>query len=238
MTKEEPVKHRGAAAAMRDRVTEDALYARFRAFFLTAEVSRRWNLWTDVPWEGVKRDAGAALTDAVEAAYLEELLLPDVSAQTTRALRSSRGRAWFVTHWSYEEGKHLLALGEWFLQTGKRTDEMLKDLSDRALGDRPRELPFGDPLAVMADALVREYAEIQRYQRLRQAALAEPDPALVALCDRVLADEEAHREFFRDALHTIAERDAAAVAEAAARVAAAPHAAPYAKLLHADLRIG
>lgn len=221
---------------MLDRATEDALYAHFTDYFRRAEEKRRWNLWSDVPWEAANPDASDALTQAVESAYAEELLLPDFSAHLIHRLRGSRGRAWFLTRWSYEEGKHLLALAEWLQQTGKRTNDELKEFSERLLGEREWRLAFDDPLCAMAEALLREHAEIARYTHLLSLAQAAGDAALVAVVEQFLADEEEHRVFFRDALRLIGEHlPEGSVEEAVRRVAALPSAEGLAPALLGDL---
>jgi acyl-[acyl-carrier-protein] desaturase len=223
--------------AMLDRATEDALYARFRAFFLAAEEERRWNLWEDVPWDRANPAASDDLAGAVVAAMDRELHLPEASAKILYTLRSSRGRAWFVTRWSYEEGKHLLVLGEWLVRSGKRSDQDLREHADRLLAGRDWQLAAGDPPGVMAQALLWELEEIERHRALRARAEAEGDGALVFVADKILADEHVHREFLRDALGIMARSAPEAVAQSARRVAAAPEAGPWGAALLADLDI-
>jgi acyl-[acyl-carrier-protein] desaturase len=208
--------------AMLDRATEDALYAHFTAFFRRAEEERRWNLWNDVPWDQVNPAASAPLTEAVEAAYAEELFLPDYAARMIRLLRSSRGRVWFLTRWTYEEGKHILALGEWLVRAGKRSDDALKELADRLLAEGEWKPAFPDPLSAIAQAMGRERGEIERYRGLLARATAEGDGALVSVLKQMLADEEEHLAFFRDALQLIRERHPGVVEEALSRVGALP----------------
>jgi acyl-[acyl-carrier-protein] desaturase len=222
--------------AMLDRATEDALYAHFTDYFRRAEEKRRWNLWNDVPWEAVNPGASDDLTDAVEAAYAEELLLPDYSEQLIHRLRGSRGRAWFLTRWSYEEGKHLLVLAEWLMRSGKRTDDQLKESSYQVLGERSWRLSFEDPIAAMAETLLREHQEIVRYERLLPRAHAEHDGALSAVLHQLLSDEMEHRAFFRDALLLLKERlPDRQVEEGVRRVAELPAAERFASTLLRDV---
>lgn len=220
--------------AMLDRATEDALYEKFAAFFRVAEEERAWNLWTEVPWEQTANPPSAALTEAVEAAYADELFLPDYAEQMLSLVRSSRGRAWFMTRWTYEEGKHILALGEWLMRSGQRSDAALKAFSDDLLAGGRWTLPFTDPSAAMVYALVREQEEIERYRALRSAAEAENDGALGILLRHILSDEQAHRDFLRDALRTIQGSQPALIEEAARRVAASRLATRFAPVLRAD----
>ena len=223
--------------AMLDRATEDVLFSRFAEYFRVGEQERRWNLWEDVPWDQVNPRADDALTEAVLAAYVDELFLPDRAAQILHRLRSSRGRAWFIARWTYEEGKHLLALSEWLLQSGKRSDEELKEFSDRVLSETTWEPILDDPTTTMVQTLAHELGEIERYRKLEQDAQAQNDGALAAVCRRLLSDEEAHRAFFREALLLIREREPDLVEQAVRRVAAAPETERFGPALREELRI-
>lgn len=223
--------------AMMGPAIEGALYDHFTAFFRQAEENRRWDLWNDVPWDAANPNLSDDLTEAVEAAYAEELFLPDWSAQLIRLLRGSRGRAWFLTRWSYEEGKHLLALREWLLRSGKRDDEVLKGFSDRLLSEGQWRLPHREPITAMVQALVREHAEIERYRALLACTEAEGDAALAAVLRQFLRDEQAHQAFFRDALLLIREHDAAGVTEAVERVATQRSAQRFVPALRDELAV-
>lgn len=209
------------AAAMLDRETEEALYRHYRAFFHTAENTRNWNPWTDIPWDQVSIAPSPALAEAVLASYREDVFLPDYTVTMLHTLRSSRGRAWFATRWSYEEGKHLLTLGEWLVRSGTRTDDELKVMADELLYAYRWEAPFPDPTAVLADALAWEMREIERYRALHHLASEEGDAALTGAIRRLLADEEAHQAFFLEALEIIARMHGELVTDAVRRVATA-----------------
>ncbi len=226
-----------AGQAMLDPATEDALYQLFRGFFERAERERRWNLWTDLPWDRVNREASDALVQAVRAAYAEELFLPDYGGKTLHLLRASRGRAWFVTRWMYEEGKHSLALGEWLIRSGKQDEDTVRDEADRLLARETRDLVVPEPVGAMVENLTREQDEVARYDALVVLAQAENDPALAALCDRIVTDERSHAAFFRDALRLIGEREPARVAHAVHRIADLPAFARFAPGLRAELGV-
>lgn len=210
-----------SAAARLDRLTEEALYTLYRAYFKTAEDERRWNVWEDIPWDAVKVSPSPELIAAVMAIYREDLFLPDFSAKSLHILRSSRGRAWFITRWSYEESKHLIALTDWLVRAGVFTDDELKQYADDLLTRHQWEPPFNDGTAVLWDALLWETREIERYRHLMAQAKDADDAALVSVIEHLLADEQAHRGFFRDSIRIIAERHRENVAEAAQRVAGA-----------------
>lgn len=192
-----------STAARMDRATEDKLYRLFRTFFEQAEDNRNWNLWKDIPWHEAQRHPSPELQSAMITAYREALFLPDYSSYTLKALRASRGRAWFLTRWSYEEGKHLLALGEWFIKTHTLTDNDLKTLSNELLAHYKWEPPFHDAPALFVDALLYEKQEMERMTTIRNLAEASGDTALTFLMKKILVDEVAHQAFFREALGVI-----------------------------------
>lgn len=220
---------------MLDGDTERELYQAYRQFFTRAERERRWNLWADVPWDQANPRASDALANAVLAAYAEENFLPDYSEQLLNLLRASRGRAWFVTRWMYEEGKHSLALGEWLVRAGKMTDEQVRDHADDLLARTRRTLVSDEPLAAMVEAFAREQDEIARYSALGALAREESDGALAHVCAQLLSDEETHAVFFRDALRLIAARQPDLVQNAVETIAAAPAWERLAPRLRAEL---
>ena len=226
-----------SAAAMLDRETERKLYQTFRRFFVQAERERRWDLWNDIPWDQASSHASETLVEAVVAAYAEEAFLPDYSQRLLNLLRSSRGRAWFVTRWSYEEGKHLLALGEWLVRANKRTDDQMKAFTDDLLAETVRDVPIREPVPALVWALAHEQGEIARYRALGAQARDENDAALTAVCDRLLRDEEAHAAFFRDTLRLIQEREPGLVADAVRRMILLPEMQPMAAYLRAELGV-
>ena len=209
-----------SAAARMDRPTEDQLYKLFRDFFQQAEIERRWNLWSDFAWDTVPTNPSAALVAAVTRAYHDELFLPDYSARALYHLRSSRGRAWFLTRWTYEEGKHLLVLAEWLMRSGSYTNDELRAQSDDLLLRYTWEPPFEDAPAVLADFLLWELKEQNRYRALQKLAEVEGDEVLATVLLHILKDEDAHRDFLQKSLAIIAETYPDQVADAARRIAA------------------
>jgi len=207
-----------SASARLERATEDKLYRLYRGYFERADAERNWNLWSDVPWDAIRTDPSAELVAAVLEAYRDDLLLPDYSAKALHILRSSRGRAWFLTRWSYEEGRHLLALNEWLVRSGAYADDDLRRMSDDLLAEYGWEPVFPDAPAVFVDALIWELRQIEQARALARQAEAAGDAALGDLLKRVLDDETAHRDFFRAALVTISAAHADLVTDAVRRV--------------------
>ena len=199
----EPMENPGAARL--DRATEDALYALYRDYFETAENARRWSPWLEVPWDESFHPTDE-LMQAVVVAYREDLFLPDYSSKTLAALRASRGRAWFVTRWSYEKGKQMISLTEWLLRNRVYSDDALRELSDSTLTAYEWEPFRGDGFFVLAEMLAWEIQTLRRNERLHEMAARENDAALVTLLNWFLTDERAARTFFEAALNAIAIR--------------------------------
>lgn len=215
----EPIPFNPAAARLDDE-TEAELYSLYRAYFADAE-ARQWNVWDTVPWEAsYTTDASEPLVRAVLDCYSAELFLPDYMTTLLKHTRSSRGRTWYVTHWCYEEGKHLLALGEWLTRRGLFTDEELQNRGAEILAKNRWQPVSTDAVALFVDAILYETQEEARYRELRRLAEAEQDAALVALSDRILGDEGTQKRFFAQSLAIIAKRHVEKVSEAINIVAA------------------
>jgi acyl-[acyl-carrier-protein] desaturase len=216
---EKQVATRPESSAMRlDRPTEDALYKLYRNYFREAEDNRNWSPWTAIPWEETKPEPSPNLIEAVLDLYRDALFLPDYSARALELLRASRGRAWFITRWSYEEGKHLLILHEWLIRSGAYTDDQLKAMSDELLTAYRWEPPFPDAPAIFVDALLWEQREIEQINAIKAQAENTGDTALLTVLNLMLADENAHHEFFAAALRTIEENHAPLVEDARRRI--------------------
>ena len=56
-------------------------------------------------------------------------------------LRAPFGQAWFMANWAYEESKHTIALMEYLMRSGKRTEEQMWDLQHRVF-QHQWQLPF------------------------------------------------------------------------------------------------
>lgn len=204
-----------------DFETEGSLRKLFVDYFHDAERERHWNLWTDFDWDAATPVPSAALSEAVLALYQDALFLPDYQCEPTKNLRASRGRAWFWTRLVYEETKQLLALHEWLIRRGVRTDEQLKALSDGLLGSHRWSALDDDALTLFADTLVYELSEIERLTALQALAEAEGDPILADLAARLRRDDEAQRDFLREALQCIQQGYPERVQAAVETVAAA-----------------
>src|SRR5205085_88772 len=134
-----------------------AFWRLYRDFFDLAERRRRWSLEKDIPWAQCNRGLDPAIADVVESFCAVELYLPDYLAPAVSRSRHSRAQAWFYANWGYEESKHSLALGDWLLQSGLRSEGQIADLAGRAF-QHPWQLPHDSHVALLAYAMVRQRA--------------------------------------------------------------------------------
>ena len=109
------------------------MYQEYTTFFEKAERERRWNVFDDIPWDKVNKDASEELALCAETFCGVEMYLPDYVAGGINVVRKCFGQAWFQANWAYEESKHALALTEYLMRSGKRTDEQMIDFQNADL---------------------------------------------------------------------------------------------------------
>jgi acyl-[acyl-carrier-protein] desaturase len=190
----------------------------YQDYFDKAERKRRWSLRTDIPWDQCNRSLNPALADVVESFCAVELYLPDYIAKLMPLVRPHRGRAWFHANWGYEESKHSMALAEWLLRSGMRSDEQMTDLEDR-LFESEWNLPVDNPLGMLAYTMVQEQCTWLNYRNLAlRTEEAGGDPALERLLGLIAVDEKAHHGFFRQCVQIYLKHDRPAMLEQLRRV--------------------
>jgi len=167
----------------------------YREFFDLAERRRRWSLADDIPWAEVNRAMDPAVADVVESFCAVELYLPDYIAKALPLIRANRGWAWFHANWGYEESKHSLALGDWLLRSGLRSDEQMADLESQVFAGE-WALPHDNARAMLIYAMIQEQATFIHYRNLRVHAERCGDPALTKLLSLIATDERAHHAFY------------------------------------------
>lgn len=176
--------------------SDDPLRILYDQCFDRAEVKRRWNLRTDIPWDDLT--PGAVLEEhaaILEAFYATEMFLPDYTARLIELNRDNQGLAWFLSNWSYEESKHSLALEEWLIRSGHRTREQMADYNARLLGRR-WVLPFETSRRMLAYTVLQERATQLNYLRLAKACQDAKDPALHRMLKLIAGDEGVHHGHF------------------------------------------
>lgn len=197
---------------------EADLHCLYRSYFDLAEKKRRWSLRDDIPWDQCNPGLPPAIADVVESFCLVEMYLPDYVANAMAMLRPSRACTWFYANWGYEESKHSLALGDWLLKSGMRTDEQMADLEENIF-KWEWNLPQDNHLGMLVYAMVQEVATWLNYRNLRVKAMElGGDPALEKLLTLVAIDERAHHAFFRQCVELYLKHDRAATLEQMRRV--------------------
>jgi acyl-[acyl-carrier-protein] desaturase len=185
---------------------EEAYYRLFRDFFDKAEKKRRWSIRDDIPWDRVNRDLNPALGDVLETFCAVELYLPDYIDKAMPMLRKSRGRAWFHANWGYEEAKHSMAMGDWLIASGQRTEEQLREVETQ-VGEYEWNLPHDSAIGMVLYGMTQELATFLHYRNLRRYADDGNDPALSKLLTLICVDERAHHDFYKQVTKMYLDRD-------------------------------
>lgn len=188
---------------------EAALWRLYRRFFDQAERKRRWSIERDIPWEKCNKTLDPVIADVVESFCVVELYLPDYLAHAMPWSRPSRAHTWFYANWGYEESKHSLALNDWLLKSGMRSEERMADLEGQVY-QHPWQLPHDNVVALLAYAMVQERATALNYRNLRRRIKERGgDPALERLLTLLAVDEQTHHGFFlaNVRLHLANDRD-------------------------------
>ena len=190
------------------KALEADLLRLYRDYFDMAERRRRWSLRHDVPWADCNPSLDPAVADVVESFLAVELYLPDYVASAMTMLRPSRACVWFYANWAYEESKHSLALGDWLLRSGQRTEAQMAELEGRVFA-REWQVPHDSAVGMLAYAAVQELATGLNYRNLRRKVDRQGDPALSRLLGLLGVDEQAHHSFFLKAVRLFLGHDRA-----------------------------
>src|SRR6266852_3239559 len=164
------------------------MYQEYTSFFDTAERARSWNPFEEVPWDKVNKNASEELALCAETFCGVEMYLPDYVAGGINVVRKCFGQAWFQANWAYEESKHALALTEYLLRSGKRTDEQMVDFQNKIF-DKVWERPFDTPRQMTLYGVIQEMATFVIYLKQRDRAISEKCEALHKIYDLIARDE-------------------------------------------------
>jgi acyl-[acyl-carrier-protein] desaturase len=182
------------------------MYEEYVNFFKKAERERRWNPFEDIPWDKVNRNASDELALCAETFCAVEMYLPDYVAGGINVVRKCFGQAWFQANWAYEESKHALALTEYLIRSGKRTDEQMADLQSRIF-EKTWKLPFETPRRMTIYGVIQEMATFVIYLKQRDRAAGEQCEALHKVYDFIARDEIAHCRFYQGVVKLLLEED-------------------------------
>jgi len=181
------------------------IYAAYRAYFDLAERKRRWNLRDDIPWDQCNPGVDPVIADVVQTFCMVELYLPDYVAKQLPPVRANRGRAWMLANWGYEESKHSMALEDWLVRSGHRTERQVEKIADGVLANE-WQVHYGTPRAAFIYTMFQELATHLHYRNLRKVAGGRC-PALDRVLELVGTDEAAHAHFFRSLVTIYLEDD-------------------------------
>jgi acyl-[acyl-carrier-protein] desaturase len=183
------------------------IYRLFRDYFDRAEKKRRWSIKEDIPWDQCNPSLPPKIAHVVESSCAVELYLPDYLSKLIPQVRANRGRAWMLANWGYEECKHSMALGDWLLRSGSRSDEQMADL-ERRVFSHEWDLPYDNAVGMVCYTAFQELATWLYYVNLRKIVQDEGgDPALERVLTLVSIDERAHYDFFRRLVSLYLEHD-------------------------------
>lgn len=189
-----------------DPEVRDGLYRLFREFYRLAERKRRWSVEVDVPWRQVNRRMDRAVADVVESFCAVELYLPDYVGKALPIIRANRGWSAFHVNWGYEESKHSLALGDWLVRAGLRTEEQMADLAVQVCSHE-WQLPHDSAPGMLIYAMVQELATWVHYKNLKLRVDGLGDPALSQLLGLISIDERAHHSFYAEVVRLFLDLD-------------------------------
>jgi acyl-[acyl-carrier-protein] desaturase len=185
---------------------EADLFRLYRDYFDRAEKKRRWSLRSDIPWDDCNVHLNPAVADVVESFLAVEMHLPDYVASAMMRSRASRACSWFYANWGYEESKHSLALADWLLRSGSRSEEQMADMESQIFA-QTWDVPHESPVGMLAYAMVQELATGLNYRNLRERVAEEGDPALSRILGLLSVDEQAHHSFFLRAVRLFLAHD-------------------------------
>jgi acyl-[acyl-carrier-protein] desaturase len=189
-----------------DRALEERLYKEYMAFFEKAERERRWNVFEDIPWDRINKDASEDLALCAETFASVEAYMPDYVTKGLNLVRPYFGSAWFQANWAYEESKHTLTLQEYLMRSGKRSPEQIWDLHER-LRSKEWNLPFDTIRRMTFYGCVQEMATFVIYVKHREMAAAQGDECLRTIYDFIARDEIAHTRFYQSVIKVLLDED-------------------------------
>ena len=192
------------------------IYRLYRDYFDRAEKKRRWSVKDGIPWHQCNPSLDPAVADIVQTFCMVELYLPDYVGKLMPQVRANRGRAWMIANWGYEESKHSMALGDWLLRSGHRTEEQMADM-EGCVFQHEWNLPHDNARAMVCYTTFQELATWLHYQNLRKMIDGE-DPALDQVLHLISIDERAHYDFFKRLVQLYLEFDRPGTLEQLRRV--------------------
>lgn len=185
-----------------------------RAFWEKAERERRWGVFEDLPWSS-PRPRDAELASTVETFFALEASAPALGARALEATRSSPALTSFVSLWTHDKSKRILALREWLLTSGRNSGALsgIERASLTApLGAFGHELHADDRSSarrILFYGCLQAMVAFVTYAKHREVARRAGDDVLRSLYDFFARDDIAHARFLETALKLFLEQDRA-----------------------------
>jgi len=110
-----------------------------------------------------------------------------------------------------------MALGDWLLKSGHRSDEQMADM-ESTLFQEEWDLPYDNARAMVCYTMVQELATWLHYKNLQKIIGDDGDPALYQVLHLVSMDERAHYDFFKRMVQLYLEDDRSGTLEQLRRV--------------------
>ncbi len=190
------------------RALRESFHREYMTFFEQAERTRRWNVFTDIPWDDLPASApDEQLAQCAETFCGVEMFLPDYLSAHLDLVGRNYGQAWFAANWGYEESKHSLALREYLHRSGQRTEQQLFDFSDEVLS-RTWHRPYDEGRQMVIYGAIQELTTFVIYRKQRQLAAGAEANVLAEIYRLIGRDEMAHTRFYQRmiALHLADDR--------------------------------
>lgn len=132
-------------------------------------------------------------------------------------IRTNRAWSWTHINWGYEEAKHSMALEDWLIRSGHRSEEYVADLANGLL-QHEWNLPIDSGPGMLVYAMVQELATWLNYRNLRLHVKETDDPCLFALLGYVMVDERSHYAYYKEITRMFLEIDRSATLDLLRRV--------------------
>ncbi|MFD5554688.1 acyl-ACP desaturase [Streptomyces sp. NPDC127068] len=190
-----------------NRTLREAFHREYMTFFEQAERTRRWNPFTDIPWEDLRDSRpDERLALCAETFCGVEMFLPDYLKAHLDLCGGNYGQAWFAANWGYEESRHSLVLREYLHRSGQRTEEQLFDYAEDVLS-RTWRSPYDEGRQMVVYGAVQELTTFVIYRKQRDLAARSGDSVLAEVYRLIGRDEMAHAKFYQRMLQLHLETD-------------------------------
>jgi len=188
----------------KQRLVARASYGLYRWYIDRSQTRRNWNADRSFNWRVLGKQHSPELLAVIEGFYAVEQFAPDYTAELTRLVRPTYGRAQFQMRWGAEEAKHADLWRNVLLFSSGRTPKQLEDYTDD-LRRNAWKPPWDSPLHMLLYTVIQERATERIYLNTAKIArgettdsrfAADGDPVLATAIETVALDEAAHFGFY------------------------------------------